>query len=165
MRGVPRDRLAISLAPSSLIDDLEHPRAAPDDVEQFLLAIEFEPHRDAETIAQRRGEKAGPRRRADERELGEIDPDRTRRRPLADDEIELEILHRRIEDFLDRRIEAVDLIDEQNVALFEIGEQRRKIAGLGDDGTGGRAKLTPSSRATICASVVLPRPGGPAKST
>ena len=26
-------------------------------------------------------------------------------------------------------------------------------------------KLTPSSRATICASVVLPRPGGPANST
>ena len=41
---------------------------------------------------------------------------RARRRPLADDEVELEVLHRRIEDFLDRRIEPVDLVDEQHVA-------------------------------------------------
>ena len=63
--------------------------------------------------------------------------DRARRRPLADDEVELEILHRRIEDFLDRRVEAMDLVDEQHVAVFEIGEQRREIARLGDDRAGG----------------------------
>ena len=34
----------------------------------------------------------------------------------------------------------MDLIDEQHVALFEIGEQRREIAGLGDDGPGSGAK-------------------------
>ena len=34
--------------------DLQHPRAAPDDVEQFVLRIEIEPHRNAEAIAQRR---------------------------------------------------------------------------------------------------------------
>ena len=34
----------------------------------------------------------------------------------------------------------MDFVDEQDVALFEIGEQRREIAGLGDDGSRGGAK-------------------------
>ncbi len=89
--------------------------------------------------------RPGPRRRADQRELGEIDAHRPRRRPLADDEVELEILHRRIEDLLDRRIEAMDLVDEQHIAVFEIGEQRRQIPGLRDHrprcGTEPDAKL------------------------
>ena len=56
-------------------------------------------------------------------------------RPLADNEIELEILHRRIQHFLDRRAEAMDFVDEQDVALFEIGQQRGEIAGFCNDGT------------------------------
>ena len=66
---------------------------------------------------------------------------RARRRPLADDQVELEILHRRIEDLLDRRIEPVDLVDEQDVALLEVGEQRREVAGLGDHRAGGGAEV------------------------
>ena len=61
--------------------------------------------------------------------------------PFADDQVELVILHRRIEDLLDRRVEAVDLVDEEHVALFEIGELRREIARLGDDRAGGRAEI------------------------
>ena len=53
--------------------------------------------------------------------------------PGADDEIELEILHGRIENFLDRRVEAMDLVDEQHVARLEIGQLRGEVAGLGDD--------------------------------
>ena len=72
--------------------------------------------------------------------LGEVDLDRARRRPLADDEVELVVLHGRIEDLLDRRVEAVDLVDEEDVAVLEVGEQRGEIAGLGDDGPGGGAE-------------------------
>ncbi len=71
----------------------------------------------------------------------EIDLHRARRRPLADDEVELEVLHRRIKDFLHRRVEPVDLVDEQHVARLEIGEQRGEIAGLGDHRTGGGAEI------------------------
>ena len=137
MRGVPRERLAISRAPSSEMPICMTRAPRLHDLEQFVLGVEIEPDGNAEAVAQRRGEKAGARRGADQGELGKIDPDRARRRPLADDEVELEILHRRIEHFLDRRVEAVDLVDEQHVALFEIGEQRREIARLGDDGAGG----------------------------
>ena len=83
----------------------------------------------------------GAGRRADEGEFGEVDLHRTRRRPGADDEVELEVLHRGIKDFLDRRIEAMDLVDEQDVARLEIGELRGEVAGFGDDRSGGRAEI------------------------
>ena len=141
MRGVPRERRAISFAPSGGHADAEHARAAVDDQLELGLGVEVEPDRNAEAVAQRRGQKPGARGRADQRELREIDLHRARRRALADDEVELEVLHRRIEDFLDRRIEPVDLVDEQHVALFEIGEQRREIAGLGDHRPRGGAEI------------------------
>ena len=132
MRGVPRARRAISLAPSRGDFHAEHAGAAIDDLFELGDRIEIEPHRNAEPVTQRIGEKPGPRRRADQREFLQIELDRARRRSLADDEIELKILHRRVEHFLDRGIEPVDFVDEQHVALFEIGEERGKIAGLGD---------------------------------
>ena len=61
--------------------------------------------------------------------------------PCTDNEIELKILHGGIEDFLHRRIEPVNLVDEQHVALLEIGEERGKIAGLGNDRAGRGAKV------------------------
>ena len=63
-----------------------------------------------------------------------------RRRPLADHQVERAVLHRRIEHFLDRGREAVDLVDEQHVAVLEIGEQRGEIARLGDHRAGGGAE-------------------------
>ena len=128
MRGVPRERRAISFAPSSADADAEHPGAALHDQLEFLDRVEFEPDRDAEAVAQRRRQEAGAGGGADQGELRQLDLHRARRRPLADDEVELVVLHGRIEDLLDRRVEAVDLVDEEHVALFEIGELRRKIA-------------------------------------
>src|SRR5262249_45943626 len=121
--------------------DAEQTGAAVDNLFELRLRIEVEPDRDAEAVAQRVGEKAGAGGGADQREPRQIDLDRARRRALADDQVELKILHRRIEDFLDRRIEPVDLVDEQHVARLEIGEQRREIAGLGDHRSRGGAKI------------------------
>jgi hypothetical protein len=70
------------------------------------------------------------RRGADEGEFRKLDLHRARRRPLADDEVELKVLHRGIEHFFHCRAEAMDFVDEEHVAFFEIGEQRREIAGL-----------------------------------
>ena len=64
-----------------------------------------------------------PRGGTDQREGRKLDAHGTRAWPLADDEIELEILHRRIEDFLDRGREAMDLVNEENVSRLEIGEK------------------------------------------
>ena len=112
--------------------DAQNARAACHDLLEFAFVIEIEPHRNAETVAQRIGEQPRARGRADQREFRKLDLHRARRRTLADDQVELEILHRGIEDFLDLRIEPVDFVDEQDVALFEIGEEGCEIAGLGN---------------------------------
>ena len=51
------------------------------------------------------------------------------------------VLHRGIEDLLHRGIEPVDLVDEEDVALLEVGEQRGEVAGLGDHRTRGGAEV------------------------
>src|SRR5882672_10138767 len=121
--------------------DAEHAGAAIDDQLKLGLGVEIEPDRNAETVAQRVGEEAGPGGGPDEGELRQIDLDGPRCRSLPDDEIKLEILHGGIENFLDRRIEPVDLVDEQHVALFEVGEQRREVASFGDHRTRRGAEI------------------------
>ena len=64
---------------------------------------------------------------------------RSRAGPLPDHDVELEVLHRRVEDFLDRRAHPVDLVDEQHVARLQVGEDRREVARLLDHGAGGGA--------------------------
>ncbi len=95
---------------------------------EVVLAVELEPRDDAEAVAQRVGQHAGAGRRADEREGRQIELDRARRRPLADHDVDLEVLQRRVQDLLDHRREAVDLVDEEHVARLEVGEQRREVA-------------------------------------
>ena len=87
---------------------------------------------DAEAGAQRRRQQPGARRRADERERLQRHLDRPRARPLADHDVELVVLHRGIEDLLDRRRHAVDFVDEEHVARLQVGQHRREIAGLLD---------------------------------
>src|SRR5690348_6836220 len=70
--------------------EAEHARAARHDLLQFCFGIEIQPDRNAEAVAQRICQKPGARRRTDQGERREIDLHRTRRRPLTDDQIELE---------------------------------------------------------------------------
>jgi len=65
MRGVPRARPAISRRAVGRERQAQHAGAALDDGEQLLGGIEVEPHRDAEAVAQRRGDQARARRGAD----------------------------------------------------------------------------------------------------
>ena len=73
---------------------------------------------------------------ADEREAGQVEPDRPGGRALAEDDVDLEVLHRRVEHLLHHAREAVDLVDEEHVALAELGEHRGEVAGPLD----GRAR-------------------------
>ena len=106
-------------------------RAARDDLVQLLLGIELQPGRDAEAVAQRGGQQAQPRRGPDQRERLQVDPHRARRRAFSDHQIQCEILHGRIQHFFHNRRQAVNLVDEQHVARFKIGQDRRQIARLG----------------------------------
>ncbi len=120
--------------------DPEDLRRALDDARQLLGRIEIEPVDDAEARAQRRRDEPRPRRRADQGEARQVDLDDARRRTLADDEVELEVLEGRVEDLLDRRPEAVDLVHEQDVPRLQVGEDRRQIPGALEHRPGGGAQ-------------------------
>ncbi len=94
----------------------------------------------AEARPERRREEPGPGRRPDQREARQVDLDDPRRRTLADDEIELEVLEGRVEDLLDRRPEAMDLVDEEDVPRLQVGEDRRQIPGALEHRPGGGAE-------------------------
>ena len=86
----------------------------------------------------RSGEVKKPRarRRADERERLQRQLDRARARALADHDVELIVLERGIQHLLDDGAQAVNLVDEQHVVLFETRELRREIAGPLEHGAG-----------------------------
>ena len=82
--------------------------------------------------AQRRGEHARAGRGADECEAWQVDLDRSRGWTRIDDDVEAKVLHRRVEVFLDRRVQAVDFINEEHIALLDVCEHACEVAGLFD---------------------------------
>ena len=141
-RGVPRDRRAISLAAARVDADAEQPRRALDDALDVGGVVVVEPVRDAEAVAQRRGQKPGAGRGADQRERLQLEPERVGAGPLADHDVDAAVLHRRIEQLLDRAVQAVDLVDEEDVLRLERGQDRGHV-GLAVD---GRARHDPKRR-------------------
>ena len=129
MRGVPRDRSAMRRAPSASIGTPEDPGRADHDGLQLVDVVEVETPDEAEPVPQGPGHQAGAGGGTHQGEAGQVEPDAAGRRALADEDVELEVLHGRIEDLLDRPVEPVDLVDEQDVALLEIGEQGGQVAG------------------------------------
>ena len=125
---MPRERPAISSAESPSISHAQDAGRAPDDRGQLLDLVVLEPLPDAEAVAQRRRQQARARGGADERERRDLHADAARGRPLADHDVDLVVLHRRVEDLLDGGVEAVDLVDEEDVALLEVGEQAGDVA-------------------------------------
>ena len=105
------------------------------------LGVELQALHDAEAVAQRRGQQAGARGRADQRERRQVELDRARRRPLADHDVDLVVLQRRVQDLLDDRAQAVDLVDEQHVVRLEVGQHRGQVAGPLEHRTRGLAQV------------------------
>ena len=120
--------------------DPQQPRAAGDDKVKLVLGIELQPCRDAEPVAQRRGQEAKTGGGADEGEGLQLDPHGAGGGTFADHQIQREIFEGRIEHLFDHGRQAVNLVDEQHVAGFQIGQDRGQIAGLGQNGAGGHAK-------------------------
>ena len=91
----------------------------------------------AEAIAQRAGDEARPGGGADQREGRQVEAQRAGGGTLAQHDVELVVLHRRVEDLLHRAGQAVDLVDEQHVALFELGQHSGDVPGPLEGGPGG----------------------------
>src|SRR5262249_28480641 len=87
-----------------------------------------EPEREPEAVAERRRQEAGAGGRADECERRQVEGQRSGRRSLPDDDVEPEVLERRVEDLLDGAVQAVDLINEQHVERLWRRQDRRDVA-------------------------------------
>jgi hypothetical protein len=87
----------------AVLDDVavQQVRRAAHDQAEFFRRVELQPGDDAEAVAQRVGQHAGARGGADQGEGRQVELDRARRGAFADHDVDLEILQRRVEDFLD----------------------------------------------------------------
>jgi hypothetical protein len=72
-------------------------------------------------------------------------------RAFADHDVDLVILQRRVEDFLHHRRHAVDLVDEEHVVGFEIGQQAARSPARSSTGPEVWRRFTPISRAMMWA--------------
>ena len=90
-----------------------------------------------EPVAQRPGQQAGARGGADQGERVDLQRDGGGPGPLADDDVDPEVLHRHVQQFLGRPGDAVDLVDEQHVAGREVGQHRGEVAGALDGRAAG----------------------------
>src|ERR671938_715442 len=95
---------------------------------QVLLRIEIQVLHDAETTAQGCGDESRTSGRADERELRQLQLNRARRSALADHDVKLVVLHRRIQDLFNLRLEAMNLVNKEHFAFLQICQERRQIA-------------------------------------
>ena len=66
--------------------------------------------------------------------------------PFADHDIQRIVFQRRIQHLFHLPGQAVDLIDEQHIALLQVGQQGGKVAGLFNGRAAGDADLHPPSR-------------------
>ena len=66
-------------------------------------------------------------------EVGQLQFQGSGPRTLADNQVQAEVLHGRVEDFLHHRGQAVDFVDEQNVQGGQIGEHEQLGLGPGHE--------------------------------
>ncbi len=146
MRGVPRERPAISAEPSSVSVDAQQVGAAGQDQLELGGLVELHLPDEAEPVAQRPGQQARPGGGADQRERVDLQGDRRGTGALADDHVDAEVLHRHVEELFGRTGDAVDLVDEQHVTVAEVRQHGGEIAGALDRRTAGDLDRRPELR-------------------
>ncbi len=102
--------------------------------------VGLQPLDQAEAAAEGRREQSLARRRADQREARQRERQHARVRTLVEREVHAEVLHRGVEVLLDRGGDAVDLVDEQHVALLELRQDPDQVARALERRAGGRVQ-------------------------
>ena len=126
------------LARPLLLDDhIQYVGGTMHDHEQLVHRVVVKAMREPEPVSQRRGDETRPRRGPDQREVRQFQADAAGAGSLTQDDVDLEILHRRVEDLLDGSVETVDLVDEQHVSELQVREDGGHV-GLALKGRPGR---------------------------
>ena len=166
-RGVPRERSAIARAPAASISTPSTPRRARDDLARGR------PGRSGRAGAGCRSGRAAAWSAGPARVVAPISVNGGRSSvttrapaPCADGDRQLAVLHRGIERLLHARAGAGGSRRRRRRARLERRSGRPRCRPCARaPGRPSARSATPSSAATICASEVLPSPGGPASST
>ena len=138
------------------------PAETLDDPAQLIGAVQLQLEQHTKAVPQGAGDLARTGGSAHQREAGQVDPDALGAGALADHDIQRVVLQRGVQHLLHLPGQAVDLVDEQHIALLQVGQQGGKVAGSFQlAGPLVMRICTPISLAMMPASVVLPRPGGP----
>src|SRR5207247_10213779 len=139
--------------------DLQERGGPNNDGKQLIRAIEVERIDGPKAVAQRGREHALPGGCADDGETRQLQPEGLRAGPLAADEVELEVLHGRVQGFFDRPGQAVDLIDEEDVAVLQVGQDGGERALVLDRRAGRGADVDPHLVRHDVGERRLPQPG------
>ena len=116
-------------------------RRACHDLGELLDRVVIQAIRNSKAVAQRAGQHARAGRGRYQRELGDIQANRACRRTFADHDIERKVLHRGIQDLLDRTVETVDLVDKQHITRLQVGKDSCQVTGTRDGRTARRLNL------------------------
>ena len=81
----------------------------------------------AEPLAERAREHAAASRRSDDREFLEGKIDGARRHSLAQHDVDPEVFHHRVDEFLDRAGQSMDLVDEEDRAFGGVGQEGHDV--------------------------------------
>ena len=133
------------LRPVQFDGNIQDDGGAGDDLHQVFGRVELKVVLDAEAVSERRREQAGAGGRPDQGERVHVQLDGPRRRPLPDDDVHLVVFHRRVQNLLDGPGQPMDLVNEQDAAVFQVGQDGDQVAGPLDGRAGrgaqGRAHL------------------------
>ena len=108
-------QLVSTLRGDGLVQDA---RRALDDAGKLIRAVEFQLEQHAETVPQRTGDLARPGGGTHQREPGQVDPDALSAGALTDHDVQRIVLQCRVKHLFHLPGEAVDLVDEEDVALL-----------------------------------------------
>ena len=98
---------------------------------EFVLGVELEVLLHLEAVAHRAGQHAAAGGRTDEREPLEVHADGSGVHAVAQHDVDAEVFHGRVDELFHDARHAVDLVDEQHAALFEVREEWQQVRRFG----------------------------------
>ena len=128
MRGVPRDRPAISAEPGGIHLQVQQAGRAAQHQFQLLDRIELQVAGETEPVAQRTRQQSGAGGGADQREGRQFQRDGCGAGALAHDDVHAEVFHGHVQHFLGRPGHPVDLVEEEDLALGQRGQDGGQVA-------------------------------------
>jgi hypothetical protein len=107
---------------------VQHPGRAGGDDGQFSPGVVLQPVHQAEAVVQGLGDQPGPGGGAHQGEGPQVHLEGLGRGALADEDVQLPVLHGRVEHLLDGGGHPVDLVDEQKFPFIQVGEDGGQVA-------------------------------------